>query len=173
MADEAAIFRPEYPRPQFVRNQWLNLNGEWEFAFDDANEGLQLGWHDGRRLPNRIIVPFGYQAELSGINDKSIHEHMWYARSFEIPADWHGDILLNFGAVDYAAALCRESGSAHLVQTEDRDVVTSRNVAAPTRYRSSAKDSSSLARAALMSCICVVFNAVIRLRYACVTSVVS
>jgi beta-galactosidase/beta-glucuronidase len=101
MADETAIPRPEYPRPQFVRQEWLNLNGEWEFAFDDANEGLQLGWHDGRKLPLRIIVPFGYQAELSGINDKSIHEVVWYARDFEVPANWHGDLLLNFGAVDY------------------------------------------------------------------------
>lgn len=100
-----AIPRPEYPRPQFVRNQWLNLNGEWEFAFDDANQGLQLGWSDGRTLPGRITVPFAYQTPLSGINDKSIHEYMWYARSFEIPKDWHGDMLLNFGAVDYSSTL--------------------------------------------------------------------
>jgi len=105
MADEIAIPRPEYPRPQFVRTQWLNLNGEWEFAFDDANQGLQLGWCDGRTLAGRITVPFAYQTPLSGINDKSIHEYMWYARSFEVPADWHGDILLNFGAVDYSSTL--------------------------------------------------------------------
>jgi len=105
MADETAIPRPEYPRPQFVRNQWLNLNGEWEFAFDDENKGLQLGWSDGRTLPGRITVPFAYQTPLSGINDKSIHEYMWYARSFEIPNDWHGDMLLNFGAVDYSSTL--------------------------------------------------------------------
>jgi beta-galactosidase/beta-glucuronidase len=101
MAEETAIPRPEYPRPQFVREAWLNLNGEWEFAFDDRNEGLQFGWQDGRTLPKRIIVPFGYQAELSGINDKSIHEVVWYARDFEVPTHWHGDLLLNFGAVDY------------------------------------------------------------------------
>lgn len=106
MAEVAAIPRPEYPRPQFVRDRWLNFNGNWEFAFDDANEGLQRGWHDGRKLPGRIIVPFAYQTELSGINDKSIHEHIWYARSFEIPADWdHRDILLNFGAVDYSSTI--------------------------------------------------------------------
>ena len=105
MAEDIAIPRPEYPRPQFVRKEWLNLNGEWEFAFDDANQGLQLGWHDGRTLPQRITVPFAYQTPLSGINDKSIHEHMWYARSFEVPADWRGDLLLNFGAVDYSSIL--------------------------------------------------------------------
>jgi beta-galactosidase/beta-glucuronidase len=106
MAEAAAIPRPEYPRPQFVRNEWLNLNGEWEFAFDDANEGLRLGWHDGRQLPRRITVPFGYQAELSGINDKTVHEYVWYARSFEIPAGWRDrDLLLNFGAVDYSSTV--------------------------------------------------------------------
>jgi beta-galactosidase/beta-glucuronidase len=100
------IPRPEYPRPQFVRNQWLNLNGEWEFTFDDANEGLQRDWHDGRKLPGRIIVPFAYQTELSGINDKSTHECFWYARSFEIPTGWHDqDVLLNFGAVDYSSTV--------------------------------------------------------------------
>jgi beta-galactosidase/beta-glucuronidase len=94
--------RPEYPRPQFVRADWVNLNGEWEFAFDDANRGRELGWHFGVPLEKRIIVPFPYQSELSGINDKSIHEYVWYTRSFEVPPEWRGqNILLNFGAVDY------------------------------------------------------------------------
>src|SRR5687768_18054734 len=106
MAEAAAIPRPEYPRPQFVRDQWLNLNGEWEFAFDDKNEGLRLGWYDGRKLPQRIIVPFPYQGQLSGINDKSVHEYVWYARSFKVPADWdERDLLLNFGAVDYSSTV--------------------------------------------------------------------
>lgn len=100
------IPRPEYPRPQFVRDQWMNLNGEWEFAFDDADEGLSAGWQDGRALPQHITVPFSYQSELSGINDKSIHEHVWYARTFEVPDDWvNRDLLLNFGAVDYSSTL--------------------------------------------------------------------
>jgi beta-galactosidase/beta-glucuronidase len=105
-ADKVDIPRPEYPRPQFTRDQWLNLNGEWEFAFDDEDEGVASGWHDGRTLPLRIIVPFAYQTQLSGINDKSIHEHVWYARSFTPPDEWRGrDLLLNFGAVDYAATV--------------------------------------------------------------------
>lgn len=93
-----------YPRPQFVRPKWLNLNGVWEFEFDDANRGLNLGWQDGRFLKERIIVPFPYQSELSGINDKAIHEIVWYAKSFEVPKDWREDeIILHFGAVDYRA----------------------------------------------------------------------
>jgi beta-galactosidase/beta-glucuronidase len=100
------IPRPEYPRPQFVRDDWFNLNGEWEFAFDDKNEGLAQHWHDGRTLPLRIVVPFGYQTKLSGIGDKSIHEVVWYARSFEVPDEWlPTDLLLNFGAVDYSSTV--------------------------------------------------------------------
>jgi beta-galactosidase/beta-glucuronidase len=84
----------------------LNLNGEWEFAYDDENAGISEKWHDGRTFSGRIIVPFAYQTELSGINDKSIHEHVWYARSFRIPDEWNGmDILLNFGAVDYESSV--------------------------------------------------------------------
>lgn len=97
-----AVPRPEYPRPQFVRPEWLNLNGEWEFAFDDLNQGLRAGWWDGRPLDLRIQVPFPYQSRLSGIEDRSIHEVVWYARSFEVPKGWQGrDVLLHFGAVDY------------------------------------------------------------------------
>src|SRR3954468_8672224 len=96
------IPRPEYPRPQFVRKIWMNLNGEWEFSYDDADLGLKLGWEHGLPLEQKITVPFPYQCELSGINDKSIHEIVWYSRSFEIPKEWHGmNLLLHFGAVDY------------------------------------------------------------------------
>lgn len=98
--------RPEYPRPQFVRRDWLNLNGDWEFAFDDADEGLTNNWSDGRTLPQRIVVPFAYQTQLSGINDQSIHEVVWYARDFEVPQEWREqDIVLHFGAVDYRSAV--------------------------------------------------------------------
>ena len=90
--------RPEYPRPQFVRPEWQNLNGEWEFAFDDRDVGLAEEWFDGRALPERIVVPFPYQCARSGINDRSIHEVVWYARRFEVPDEWRGrDLLLHFG----------------------------------------------------------------------------
>jgi beta-galactosidase/beta-glucuronidase len=96
--------RNEYPRPQFVRRDWTNLNGEWEFEFDDELVGLKEHWFDGRALSKRITVPFAYQTSLSGLNDKSIHECVWYARTFEVGAKRTvSDLLLNFGAVDYEA----------------------------------------------------------------------
>ena len=55
-----------YPRPQLHRDPWHSLNGEWEFAFDDADEGLHRGWHDERHLAQRIAVPFPYQSSRSG-----------------------------------------------------------------------------------------------------------
>ena len=96
--------RPEYPRPQLVRQAWANLNGTWEFAFDDANAGLTERWFDGRKLEQSIVVPFAYQTPLSNINDRGVHEVVWYARDFTLPDTdaWRGkSILLHFGAVDY------------------------------------------------------------------------
>jgi beta-galactosidase/beta-glucuronidase len=100
--------RPEYPRPQLVRDEWASLNGEWEFVFDDGDLGLREGWQDGRTLvgkPGRITVPFPYQSRMSGVDDKTIHEVVWYARSFTLPESWGlgpgRAVLLHFGAVDY------------------------------------------------------------------------
>jgi beta-galactosidase/beta-glucuronidase len=104
--DEDTIPRPEYPRPQCVRELWMNLNGVWEFAFDDANSGYAENWQDGKKFEGTIVVPFPYQCELSGINDRGVHEIVWYARDFEVPQEWRGrDLLLNLGAVDYATTL--------------------------------------------------------------------
>jgi beta-galactosidase/beta-glucuronidase len=83
----------------------MNLNGAWEFDFDDARVGLLEGWTH-QHLRDRIVVPFPYQSEFSGINDKGVHEVIWYAREFEVPDSWRkGDILLHFGAVDYRSTV--------------------------------------------------------------------
>ena len=98
--------RSEYPRPQFKReDNWLNLNGEWDFAFDDANIGLLEKWYkeDSKKSFNKkITVPFCFQSKLSGIEDLSFHEVLWYRREFEMPKESQDKkILLHFGAVDY------------------------------------------------------------------------
>lgn len=97
--------RPEYPRPQFERVVWMNLNGTWQFAFDDNNVGLKEHWFDAQHAFNRSIqVPFAFQSELSGIQETDFHDLVWYQRSFSLPADWPGKrVLLHFGAVDYRA----------------------------------------------------------------------
>ena len=47
--------RAEYPRPQFVRQDWKSLNGLWEFAFDDADMGRSTGWFSSKSLPEKIV----------------------------------------------------------------------------------------------------------------------
>lgn len=96
------IPRPEYPRPQFERQCWMNLNGQWDFAFDDGNIGLRNNWHKGAPLDMKIVVPFAYQTKMSGIHTNEIHDIVWYSRKFDLPEAMHGKrVLLHFGAVDY------------------------------------------------------------------------
>ncbi len=97
--------RPEYPRPQFARSLWFNLNGEWEFAFDDAMKGSAKVGMTGASS-RAYHCSLRVSTLLSGINDKAVHEIVWYARSFELPEEFYSrDLLLNFGAVDYAATV--------------------------------------------------------------------
>jgi beta-galactosidase/beta-glucuronidase len=100
-----ALPRSEYPRPQFVRQDWLNLNGPWEFAFDDANTGERQRWWSGDVSFDRTItVPYAYQTALSGIGETGFHDVVWYRKAVVVPAGWAGkDLLLHFGAVDYRA----------------------------------------------------------------------
>lgn len=98
--------RPEYPRPQFVReNNWINLNGEWDFAFDDDNIGLKEKWYrenSSKTFDKKIIVPFCFQSKLSGIEELSFHDVIWYRREFIIPQEFKEErVILHFGAVDY------------------------------------------------------------------------
>lgn len=99
--------RPEYPRPQLARKEWMNLNGVWEFQFDDANLGLQERWASGHhKFSGTIVVPFCFETRKSGIGDPSFHECVWYRREVKVPEEWRGKrILLHFGAVDYKATV--------------------------------------------------------------------
>lgn len=98
--------RPEYPRPQFVRDEWLNLNGEWCFQYDPHNEGEGRHWHITGQLDRVIRVPFVHQSTLSGIGDPSQVDYVWYSRLFAIPESWcERRVMLHFGAVDYEATV--------------------------------------------------------------------
>ncbi|AMM20670.1 beta-galactosidase [Frondihabitans sp. PAMC 28766] len=103
MTDSTATPRADYPRPQFTRERWLNLNGQWGFEFDPGDSGLERGLLQGdRELQRQITVPFAPESELSGIGDVDFHPAVWYRRSVTVPADWADDrILVHFGAVDH------------------------------------------------------------------------
>ncbi len=93
--------RSEYPRPQFVRPDWLCLNGEWHFEIDHGDSGLERGLRE-RELTQRIVVPFAPESTLSGIGNTDFMRAVWYRKQATIPAHWAGkDILLHFQAVDY------------------------------------------------------------------------
>ncbi|WP_129735350.1 sugar-binding domain-containing protein [Parabacteroides goldsteinii] len=88
---------PEYPRPQLERTDWVNLNGEWEYAIKPRG-GAEPAAFDGN-----ILVPFAVESSLSGVQ-KEVGENneLWYKRTFTVPANWKNkDIVLNFGAVDW------------------------------------------------------------------------
>ncbi len=95
------MMRTEYPRPQFVRENWTNLNGKWDFTFDDKNIGLQEKWNATFPTDRTINVPFAFQTKLSGIHDTSFHDVVWYRRNFDINIEKQNRWILHFGAVDY------------------------------------------------------------------------
>ncbi|MFH1941840.1 MAG: PA14 domain-containing protein [bacterium] len=92
---------PEYPRPQMVRKDWMNLNGLWDFALLNKDE------NHPEEYAEKILVPFPVESALSGVGKRvSENERVWYRRMFIIPSGWRGKrILLHFGAVDWESAV--------------------------------------------------------------------
>ena len=98
------IPRPEYPRPQFERTDWINLNGEWTYTFDFGASGLERGYAGSKGFDGKIIVPFAPESKLSGVGHTDFIGRIWYQRTIDIPADWSGrNVMLNFGAVYYTS----------------------------------------------------------------------
>lgn len=96
------IPRPEHPFPQFVRKDWMNLNGTWDFEFDFSVSGLERGFEKRTDFQEQILVPFCPESDLSGIGYKDFIPAVWYHRTFSISeGQKEGRILLHFGAVDY------------------------------------------------------------------------
>ncbi len=98
--------RPEYPRPQFVREDWVNLNGTWSYEFDFSRSGMDRRLFESDGFDGSITVPFAPQSELSGVGFKDFIPEMWYHRTISVPDGWAGKrIILHFGAVDYIASI--------------------------------------------------------------------
>ena len=90
---------PEYPRPQLKRDQWLNLNGLWNYALVDKGSNYPSDY-DGE-----ILVPYPLESSLSGVQKRAGEDkELWYQRSFQIPREWKNqNVILHFGAVDWKA----------------------------------------------------------------------
>lgn len=101
------ISRQEYPRPQFVRDDWENLNGQWEFDMDLSDSGEERGMAKADAVyTQKINVPFCPESELSGIGNKDFMAAVWYRKKIQIPAEkLSGRVLLHFGAVDYECSV--------------------------------------------------------------------
>ena len=97
------IPRPEHPKPQFQRQNWMNLNGLWQFEIDNSRSGLARGLAEADAgLSGQILVPFCPESELSGVAHKDFMLGLWYRRTVELTANQcAGRVFLHFGAVDY------------------------------------------------------------------------
>lgn len=91
----------DYPRPQLVRSNWMNLNGIWDFT-----KVKEMAYNPSQTFDQKILVPFPMESAISGIMSTDHNANkgkvFLYSRKFSIPAEMSGkDILLHFGAVDW------------------------------------------------------------------------
>ena len=102
----ADLPRSEYPRPQFEREYWVNLNGTWTYSFDFGQTGADRNFRNSKGFDGKITVPFCPESSLSGVKHTDFIPCIWYQRTITVPETWGGkNILLNFGAVDYDATI--------------------------------------------------------------------
>lgn len=89
---------PDYPRPQLVRTDWMNLNGLWDYAITRDSVDHPASY------AGKILVPFPVESALSGVMTHfDEHNRLWYHRTFTLPPSWHGKhIRVHFGAVDWS-----------------------------------------------------------------------
>lgn len=99
------MYRTKHPKPQFQRDDWINLNGTWKYVFDFGLSGQDRElYKNTETINNNINIPFCPESELSGVEYKDFINGIWYKKELSIPKDWQGDrIFLHFGGVDYRA----------------------------------------------------------------------
>ena len=91
---------PDYPRPQLVRSNWMNLNGVWQFQSGATNDPVP----SGHNLAGVILVPFPMESALSGVMQYSIFS--WYRQTFTVPPDWSGQrIILHCDAINWQSQI--------------------------------------------------------------------
>jgi len=103
VAQQTEMPRSEHPKPQFKRQTWMNLNGQWDFAMDPNVVGIAEKWQDNpAKFDKKITVPFCVESKLGGIGHTDFVKALWYRRTFFVAKTWKDKrIFLHFGAVDY------------------------------------------------------------------------
>lgn len=86
-----------------VRPGWQNLNGIWDFAFDDENLGMEQKWFQGVPQGRKIQVPFTYETPASGIGEETFHPRVWYSRTIQVEKETLEEkrLMLHFEGCDY------------------------------------------------------------------------
>lgn len=111
--------RPEYPRPNLVRTDWICLNGEWDFEIDNSVSGRERDYQNGYAFTKKITVPFCPESKLSGIGNVDFMNAVWYKKKLILPEEWCGKrIILHIGACDWETtvyvngkvAVCHQGG---------------------------------------------------------------
>jgi hypothetical protein len=95
---------PEHPRPDYMRTEWLNLNGYWNFMFDKENVGENQKWFENpTAFTKKILVPFPWGSKLSEVANEA--DIAWYARKVKIPESWKNKrVFVVVGASDWATS---------------------------------------------------------------------
>ncbi len=96
---------PEHPCPDFEREEWMILNGEWKFRFDAKNVGVTQKWFQNELQKTQdILVPFPWGSPLSGVEDKA--DIAWYERTIKSPADWKDErVYFVIGGSDWRTSV--------------------------------------------------------------------
>lgn len=101
-----SIPRSEHPFPQFMREDWINLNGPWQFEIDCGKSGAERKLFEAENLPSEITIPFCPESELSGIGNKDFMDCVWYKRKVVLPDNFAGKrTILHIGACDYLSTV--------------------------------------------------------------------
>ncbi len=96
------IPRCEHPKPQFERKNWLNLNGEWDFCYDNGMSGIARKFYENDVFDMKIMVPFCVESALSGVGNKDFMYGVWYRRTVNLSEEQiAGRTVLHIGAADY------------------------------------------------------------------------
>ena len=96
------IPRCEHPRPDRKREEWLSLNGTWDFEIDNDLVGKEREYFNRDSLDGKITVPFCPESRLSGIGNTDFMNSVWYRRNISIPTEWDGKrVILHIDACDY------------------------------------------------------------------------
>lgn len=98
-----ACYKKGYPRPQFVRNSFIRLDGKWKFCFDTQNAGEKENYGNGIPEGQSINVPFAYQTAASGINRQTRCDNVWYERELDCAIQQGERLLIHFEGCDHRA----------------------------------------------------------------------